>query len=44
MKTWLIECNDCGHCTDLRPPAESDDKNLKKVRQLIADEINEWLK
>ena len=44
MKTWLIECNDCGHCTDLHSPVESDDKNLKKVRQLIADEINAWLK
>ncbi|PNX72402.1 putative serine protease EDA2-like protein, partial [Trifolium pratense] len=47
MPSYLIACNNCGHCTDLAGcPQDNDTKcssALDKVRQKIQQDMNLWL-
>jgi hypothetical protein len=43
MKAILIDCQDCGHCVDLRTPADSDPPSLTIARNQIQSQITAWL-
>mmetsp|Transcript_48167 Transcript_48167/g.35355 ORF Transcript_48167/g.35355 Transcript_48167/m.35355 type:complete len:90 (-) Transcript_48167:36-305(-) len=43
MTAVLIDCDNCGHCVDLGTPSDSDPEALIAAREIIYDQIIEWL-
>ena len=39
----LVDCNDCGHCQDLKTPTDADPPALTIARQHIKAQIISWL-
>ena len=39
----VSDCNNCGHCVELYTPAESDDAELVKTRDMIRDWVKDLL-
>eukprot|EP01130_Rhizamoeba_saxonica_P000726 TRINITY_DN10659_c0_g1_i1.p1 TRINITY_DN10659_c0_g1~~TRINITY_DN10659_c0_g1_i1.p1 ORF type:complete len:464 (+),score=73.13 TRINITY_DN10659_c0_g1_i1:383-1774(+) len=40
----LVDCDDCGHCRDLKAPGDKDPNNLKKERLLFEKDLSNWVK
>jgi len=39
----IIDCDDCGHCVDLKTPSRKDPKVLTRARNYIEGNITQWL-
>ena len=43
QRAWLINCTNCAHCIDLKPPLETDAQNLKDGRADAIELIYSWM-
>ncbi len=41
--SYLIDCQNCGHCIDLSTPTASDPPILTQTRQKIVNQLATWL-
>jgi len=39
----LIDCNDCGHCQDLKTPSDADAPALRLAREDILAKLQQWV-
>jgi hypothetical protein len=44
LEVGIIDCEDCGHCTDLHAAKDDDPAILKEIRQREIAAIKKWLK
>ena len=43
MVAYLVNCNNCGHCSDLSSPKDSDAPILTLTRKKILTQLTTWL-
>lgn len=43
LVAYLIDCNNCGHCIDLKAPKDSDTPILTRTRGKILTQLKTWL-
>jgi len=42
QKAWLIDCENCAHCVDLKTPTDSDADSLKNGREDAYKQLDAW--
>ena len=44
MKSDIINCENCGHCIDIKTPKETDDPEITRIRENVANSVISWIK